>query len=72
MPDADAAFELLPAQLGPGDVVLVKSSRDSGLRWLGERVAADAGPAPDTLDAVPGTSDAAPPAGAPPHDGDAP
>lgn len=61
--DADAAFDLLHRELAPGDVVLLKSSRDSGLRWLGERVAADAAPRPDTLDAVPGTSDDAPPTG---------
>ena len=42
VPDADAALELLRAELRAGDVVLLKSSRDSGLRWLGERVAADA------------------------------
>ncbi len=39
--DAEVAFELLRAELAAGDVVLFKSSRDSGLRWLGERVAAD-------------------------------
>ncbi|PID54239.1 MAG: UDP-N-acetylmuramoyl-tripeptide--D-alanyl-D-alanine ligase [Micrococcales bacterium] len=37
--DADAAFAVLGEQLASGDVVLFKSSRDSGLRWLGERVA---------------------------------
>ena len=36
--DADAAYELLAEQLRAGDVVLLKSSRDSGLRWLGERL----------------------------------
>ena len=41
VPDADAAFDLLRERLAPGDVVLFKSSRDSGLRWLGDRVAAD-------------------------------
>ncbi len=41
VPDADAAFELLRERLAPGDVVLFKSSRDSGLRWLGDRVASD-------------------------------
>lgn len=44
VPDADAAFELLRERLAPGDVVLFKSSRDSGLRWLGDRVAADTPP----------------------------
>lgn len=37
--DADAAEELLRAELRRGDVVLFKSSRDAGLRWLGDRVA---------------------------------
>ncbi|WP_116948415.1 UDP-N-acetylmuramoyl-tripeptide--D-alanyl-D-alanine ligase [Jiangella endophytica] len=40
-PDVDAAFELLRAELRPGDVVLVKSSRDAGLRFLGERLVED-------------------------------
>lgn len=40
-PGADAAFELLRAELRPGDVVLVKSSRDAGLRFLGERLVED-------------------------------
>ena len=52
VPDTDAAFALLHEQLRPGDTVLLKSSRDSGLRWLGERVAADTVPSADTLDAV--------------------
>ena len=34
--DADAARELLDGLLQPGDVVLLKSSRDSGLRFLGD------------------------------------
>jgi UDP-N-acetylmuramoyl-tripeptide--D-alanyl-D-alanine ligase len=37
--DADAAYQLLVRDTRPGDVVLFKSSRDSGLRWLGERFA---------------------------------
>jgi UDP-N-acetylmuramoyl-tripeptide--D-alanyl-D-alanine ligase len=37
--DTDAAFDLLRVELAPGDIVLFKSSRDSGLRWLGDRVA---------------------------------
>jgi len=41
--DTDAAYELLRRHLGPADVVLVKSSRDAGLRWLGDRLAQDAG-----------------------------
>ena len=36
--DADDAYELLKAQLRSGDVVLLKSSRDVGLRWLGDRL----------------------------------
>ena len=44
VPDADAAHDLLTENLRPGDVVLFKSSRDAGLRWLGDRVAAQAGP----------------------------
>ena len=54
VPDADAAEALLAEELAPGDVVLFKSSRDAGLRWLGDRVAehsevrpADAPIAPD-------------------------
>jgi UDP-N-acetylmuramoyl-tripeptide--D-alanyl-D-alanine ligase len=42
VPDADAAYDALAAELAAGDVVLVKSSRDSGLRFLGERLAATA------------------------------
>jgi len=38
VPDTEAAFELLGQNLAPGDVVLVKSSRDAGLRWLGDRL----------------------------------
>jgi len=39
VPDADAAYDLLARELSPGDVVLLKSSRDAGLRWLGDRLA---------------------------------
>ncbi len=42
VPDLDAAYELLQSQLAPGDVVLLKSSRDAGLRWLGDRLLDDA------------------------------
>jgi len=42
--DIDAAYELLRRELAPGDVVLVKSSRDAGLRWLGDRLVDDTGP----------------------------
>lgn len=37
--DAEAAEVFLAEELGPGDVVLFKSSRNAGLRWLGDRVA---------------------------------
>lgn len=36
--DTQAAFEVLDAELREGDVVLLKSSRDSGLRMLGDRL----------------------------------
>ena len=36
--DTDAAFDVLEAELRQGDVVLLKSSRDSGLRHLGDRL----------------------------------
>ncbi|GAA4406490.1 UDP-N-acetylmuramoyl-tripeptide--D-alanyl-D-alanine ligase [Fodinibacter luteus] len=39
VPDADAAHDLLDTELRPGDVVLFKSSRDAGLRLLGDRLA---------------------------------
>ncbi len=38
VPDAEAAREILARELRPGDVVLFKSSRDAGLRWLGDAV----------------------------------
>ena len=53
VPDRDAAYALLAERLRPGDVVLLKSSRDSGLRWLGDRLAGIALP--------PGVDDTAPP-----------
>jgi UDP-N-acetylmuramoyl-tripeptide--D-alanyl-D-alanine ligase len=43
VPDTDAAYELLRQQLAPGDVVLLKSSHDAGLRWLGDRLLDDTG-----------------------------
>lgn len=45
VPDATAAEGLLARTVTPGTVVLFKSSRDAGLRWLGDRIAA--GPAAD-------------------------
>ncbi|WP_426566625.1 UDP-N-acetylmuramoyl-tripeptide--D-alanyl-D-alanine ligase [Angustibacter sp. McL0619] len=39
VPDVEAAYALLSAELEPGDVVLLKSSRDAGLRYLGDRLA---------------------------------
>jgi UDP-N-acetylmuramoyl-tripeptide--D-alanyl-D-alanine ligase len=41
--DTEAAYELLLRDVAPGDIVLVKSSRDAGLRWLGDRLLDDAG-----------------------------
>ena len=38
VPDSDAAEAVLRERLRTGDIVLFKSSRDSGLRWLGEKV----------------------------------
>ncbi len=40
VPDADAAEVLLRAELATGDVALFKSSRDAGLRLLGDRLTA--------------------------------
>lgn len=37
--DVDDAYGLLSARLRSGDVVLLKSSRDAGLRYLGDRLA---------------------------------
>lgn len=39
VPDADAAYDVLVDEVRGGDVVLFKSSRDAGLRWLGDRFA---------------------------------
>lgn len=38
VPDADAAYAFLRGELRPGDVVLVKSSKSAGLRFLGDRL----------------------------------
>lgn len=43
VPDVDAAHEQLSAMMEDGDVVLFKSSRDSGLRYLGDRIITEAG-----------------------------
>jgi UDP-N-acetylmuramoyl-tripeptide--D-alanyl-D-alanine ligase len=46
VPDVDAAYDLLREELRPGDVVLVKSSKSAGLRFLGDRLGGvDAGSA---------------------------
>ncbi|GAB3597916.1 UDP-N-acetylmuramoyl-tripeptide--D-alanyl-D-alanine ligase [Angustibacter peucedani] len=45
VPDVEAAHALLREQLRPGDVVLLKSSRDAGLRVLGDQLAGEGGPA---------------------------
>jgi UDP-N-acetylmuramoyl-tripeptide--D-alanyl-D-alanine ligase len=36
--NVDAAYDLLREELRPGDVVLVKSSKSAGLRFLGDRL----------------------------------
>jgi UDP-N-acetylmuramoyl-tripeptide--D-alanyl-D-alanine ligase len=41
--DVDEAHDLLTALLTAGDVVLFKSSRDSGLRYLGDRITTESG-----------------------------
>ena len=43
VPDTDAAYQLLQQHLAPGDVVLLKSSHDAGLRWLGDRLLENTG-----------------------------
>ncbi|MCV7443258.1 UDP-N-acetylmuramoyl-tripeptide--D-alanyl-D-alanine ligase [Mycobacterium paraense] len=43
VPDADAALEVLRAELQPGDVVLVKASNAAGLGVLAEALASDDG-----------------------------
>jgi UDP-N-acetylmuramoyl-tripeptide--D-alanyl-D-alanine ligase len=44
--DVDAACELLRAEVGPGDVVLVKASRSAGLERVAEGLLQTAGPVP--------------------------
>jgi len=39
VPDLESAYQLLQRELREGDVVLLKSSRDAGLRTLGDRLA---------------------------------
>ena len=43
VPDADAALELLRAEIGPGDVVLVKASNAAGLGAVADGLADQAG-----------------------------
>ena len=40
---AAEARDLLNAELAPGDIVLFKSSRDAGLRYLGDEIAGVSG-----------------------------
>ncbi|MDO5501946.1 MAG: UDP-N-acetylmuramoyl-tripeptide--D-alanyl-D-alanine ligase [Actinomycetia bacterium] len=53
VPDADAAYDLLVDELRPGDVVLFKSSRDAGLRYLGDRIANRSADEPTALTHAP-------------------
>lgn len=53
VPDRGSALRLLRAELRPGDTVLVKSSRDAGLRVLGDQLAADATAADEPAADVP-------------------
>jgi UDP-N-acetylmuramoyl-tripeptide--D-alanyl-D-alanine ligase len=39
VPDIDAAYDVLRDLVRPGDIVLVKSSKSAGLRFLGDRLA---------------------------------
>ena len=41
--DADAAHDALAANVRPGDILLFKSSRDSGMRFLGDKLVEEAG-----------------------------
>jgi UDP-N-acetylmuramoyl-tripeptide--D-alanyl-D-alanine ligase len=38
VPDTDAAYDVLREELRAGDIVLVKSSKSAGLRFLGDRI----------------------------------
>ncbi|MCB4207706.1 UDP-N-acetylmuramoyl-tripeptide--D-alanyl-D-alanine ligase [Arthrobacter sp. UM1] len=48
--DIDEAERVLAEQLQPGDLVLFKSSRDSRLRELGDRIACQSGTTPASVD----------------------
>ncbi|MFV0460254.1 MAG: UDP-N-acetylmuramoyl-tripeptide--D-alanyl-D-alanine ligase [Actinomycetales bacterium] len=50
VPSTQDARRLLGTELHTGDIALFKSSRDSGLRWLGEEVAAGQAEAPLDVD----------------------
>lgn len=39
VPDLEAAYDVLRDEVRPGDLVLVKSSKSAGLRYLGDRIA---------------------------------
>lgn len=41
--DVEAAHRVVMRLLAPGDVILLKSSRDSGLRYLGDRITVEQG-----------------------------
>lgn len=58
--DTAAALSLLEQELAPGDIVLVKSSNGSGLRFLGDQIALAAGPR-ENIDG----SEPVPPGGSP-------
>ena len=51
VPDVGSALALLRAEVRPGDVVLVKASRSSGLETLAEALLADV-PHGDRVDGV--------------------
>jgi len=44
VPNLDAAYDLLREQLRAGDIVLVKSSKSAGLRFLGDKLGGIVGP----------------------------
>jgi UDP-N-acetylmuramoyl-tripeptide--D-alanyl-D-alanine ligase len=39
VPDIEAAYDVLRDEVRPGDILLVKSSKSAGLRFLGDRLA---------------------------------